>query len=245
MDCLSLRPAATTGRFYYRLALDPANLHHEAFGIHFDSALRLQRIFYPALAWLVSLGGRPSLVVYALVVVSLVALVVLGLVGGALARDMGRHAAWGLAFSGYFGFVFSFSRDLAEPVGAALALLGLLALRRRRWCSAGGLFAAAALTRETALLLAVGWAIFRLFTMVRDRTRPCAEEAAWLLPFAAFFTWQAVVHAVTGQTPMAADSNSNLGLPLWPWSAACTISFGDMAPSICSSSLSSPCSLSS
>jgi len=37
------------GEFYYRLALDPANLHRTAFGITFDNASRLQRITYSAI----------------------------------------------------------------------------------------------------------------------------------------------------------------------------------------------------
>jgi hypothetical protein len=44
------------GQFYYRLALDPADLHRAAFGITLDAPFRVQRIGYPALAWLMSAG---------------------------------------------------------------------------------------------------------------------------------------------------------------------------------------------
>ena len=49
------------GEFYYRLAIDPANLHRTAYGITFDSAYRLQRITYSSIVWLAS-GGQRSLV---------------------------------------------------------------------------------------------------------------------------------------------------------------------------------------
>src|SRR5215469_6833025 len=91
------------GQFYYRLALDPANLHRTAFGITLDHPYRLQRIGYPALAWLVSLGHH-RLVPIALVLVNVLALAAVGLLGGMLAAESGRHALWGLLLAGYFGF---------------------------------------------------------------------------------------------------------------------------------------------
>jgi len=88
------------GEFYYRLALDPADLAHTAFGIRLDSFLRLKRIGYPALAWLAS-AGHASAVPVALVAVNVAGLALLGFAGGLLARQMGRHAAWGLVLPGY------------------------------------------------------------------------------------------------------------------------------------------------
>jgi len=47
------------GQFFYRLALDPADLSHTAFGITVDHSYRFMRIGYPALTWLLS-GGQHS-----------------------------------------------------------------------------------------------------------------------------------------------------------------------------------------
>src|SRR5579862_4994732 len=102
------------GQFYFRLALDPANLHHSAYGITLDAPFRLERIAYPVVAWLLALG-RPGAVPWTLVVANILSLAVLGALAGALARQAGRHALWGLLLVGYFGLVFSLGRDLTEP----------------------------------------------------------------------------------------------------------------------------------
>src|SRR5215472_11587855 len=77
------------GQFYYRLALDPTNLRPIAYGITWDHAFRLQRIGYPALTWLFSLGQH-KLTPIVLVAVNVLALGAIGLLGGMLAVDSGR-----------------------------------------------------------------------------------------------------------------------------------------------------------
>jgi hypothetical protein len=201
------------GQFYYRLALDPADLHRTAFGITLDSPLRLQRIGYPVLAWMVSLGQH-GWVPVTLVVVNVAAITALGVLGGVLARDHGRHALWGLMFAGYFGFVFSLSRDTTEPLAAVFLLGGLLACRRQRWFLAAGLFACGCLTRETVLVAVGSLALVRVVTWVRRGGRPGAADAAWIVPLAAFGAWQLVVHHVVGAYPYLTDTSSNGGAPL-------------------------------
>jgi hypothetical protein len=202
------------GQFYYRLALDPANLHHEAFGITLDSPFRLQRIGYPALAWLVSLGQR-SWVPVALVVVNVLALGAIGLAGGLLARDCGRHALCGLLLAGYFGFFISVGCDLTEPVAAACLLGGVLAYRRGRRVLAGLLFGYGALTRETVMIVPLAIGLTRLVTAVRRPARPGAGDLAWCLPAVAFGGWQLILRAATGTFILlnGFGSNSSAGLP--------------------------------
>jgi hypothetical protein len=202
------------GQFYYRLALDPANLHHEAFGITLDSPFRLQRIGYPALAWLVSLGQH-SWVPVALVVVNVLALSAIGLVGGMLARDCGRPALCGLLLAGYFGFFISVGCDLTEPAAAACLLGGVLAYRRGRPVLAGLLFAYGALTRETVLIVPLAIGLTRLVTAARRPARPGAGDLAWCLPVIAFGGWQLVLRAATGTFILlnGFGSNSSGGLP--------------------------------
>jgi len=83
------------GQFYFRMALDPADVARTAFGITFDSAERLSRIGYPFLAWLAA-GGVRAAVPWTMVAVNVVALALLGLLGAVLARSAGRHALAGL-----------------------------------------------------------------------------------------------------------------------------------------------------
>ena len=94
--------AGYDGQFYYRLAMDPVNWNHTAFGITMDQSYRYTRIGYPTLAWIFSLGQH-QLVPVVLVVLNLFAVAAMAMLGGMFARDAGRHALWGLAFVAYFG----------------------------------------------------------------------------------------------------------------------------------------------
>ncbi|MGH3164692.1 MAG: AZOBR_p60025 family cell surface glycopolymer formation protein [Trebonia sp.] len=200
------------GQYFYRLALDPADFSHTAFGISVDHTYRFMRIGYPALTWLLS-AGQHSLVPDVLVGVNILAVGALGYLGGVFAVQGGRNALWGLLLPAYFGVVTSVSRDTAEPLAAACLLAGLLALRRRRPVLAGLLLAYAALTRETAMVGVGAIAIMRVLTMLRQRRAPGREDVAWVLPSAVFVAWQVVIYAVTGSVALATDGGRNAGLP--------------------------------
>lgn len=201
------------GQFAYRLALDPAELGDVSDGIRLDTPLRLERIAYPAFAWVVA-GGQDSVVPTSLVVVNLLALAGLAYLGGLLARRTGRHALWGLLLAGYWGYLFSLGRDLHEIVTGFFVLAGLLAYRDRRGLLAGGLLGVAVLARETALLVVVAIAAVRLWDLLRLRQRPQALELAWLLPVVVFVGWQAVCWAASGEVPALAGGPAQVGPPV-------------------------------
>ncbi|MGO9342017.1 MAG: hypothetical protein ACLP6E_05795 [Acidimicrobiales bacterium] len=201
------------GEFYYRLALNPSNLHRSAYGITFDSAYRLQRITYSAIAWLVS-GGRWSFVPTALVIVNIVGLGVIAWLAAVLSKDAKRLAIWGLLVAGYFGFLFTLGRDLTEICAACFLLAGILALRRDRFVLGGILLTAAALSRETALAFAIAFGILCVVEIVRRRRPPGRKDAAWLVPGVVFAVWQAVGWSVYGASPLRSDAGDNLGTPL-------------------------------
>lgn len=206
------RGSGYDGQFYYRLALDPSDLGRAAFGIGIDAAFRFQRIGFPVLSWVAS-GGDRALVPYSLVAVNLAALVLLALLGGMIARDAGRHAAWGLLVAGYWGFLFSIGRDLPEVVASCALVGGLVAMRRRHALLAGLLFGAAVLTLETTLDVVVAMGLVCIAQLLLRRRRPGWTDAAWIVPAVAFVGWQLTVRAVTGALPARSDSGDNLGLP--------------------------------
>jgi hypothetical protein len=201
------------GQFYYRLANNPFNFSHTAYGITVDRTYRFMRIGYPVITWLASAGQR-ALIPYMLVAVNVAALAALAYLGAMFARQSGRHAAWGLLLPGYFGLVTSLSRDTAEPVAAAFLLAGLLAVRARRPYLAALLLAFGALTRETVMVAVAAIAIVRLTGLARRRIRPGREDIAWIGPAAVFAAWQVVVYAVIGTFPLLADGGRNAGAPL-------------------------------
>jgi len=204
------------GQFYYRMALDPADMARSAFGITLDSVSRLQRIAYPAIAWLLA-AGRPSLVPDTLVITNVIGLGVIGFGGALMARNSGRHALWGLVLAGYWGYLWSAGRDLTEITAAAFLVLGLYAYRRERWILASVLLLGAVLSKETSAYIVLviaatrlaGWAVRR-----RRRRRPITlEDAAWIVPLVGFASWQAVVFSVTGHAPLLSSGQANLGPP--------------------------------
>ncbi len=200
------------GQFYYRLALDPANLHRSAFGITMDNAYRVQRITYSVLAWLAAAGQRAA-VPYSLVAVNVVALSALAWLGALLARDCGRRPAWGLLLPAYFGFLFSLGRDLTEICEACFVVAGLLLVRRGWPLLAGMAWALAVLSRETALVVVAGAALVAVVEVARGRRRFRRADTTWLIPVAAYATWQLVGWASLGSIPIRTDSENNLTYP--------------------------------
>ena len=87
------------GQFFYRLAINPLNFHHTAYGITMDRPYRYMRIGYPALTWLVSLGQH-YLIPVMLVAVNIAAIGALGYLGAVFAAQGGRHALAGLLLPG-------------------------------------------------------------------------------------------------------------------------------------------------
>lgn len=200
--------AGYDGMFYYRLALDPFTTEVTAHGITFDRpAYRQQRILYPLAAWILS-AGQEQRVPVTLVLVDLIGLSAIGWLGGALARDAGRHALWGLLFSTYPGFVITLTSDLTEIVAAVCVLAALWWLRRARSVAGAAMLALATLARETTILVAAaaGVAAFRASPrLVR----------AWL-PFVApaivLAAWQATL-VVRWHETAAGEGATSVTLP--------------------------------
>ena len=165
------------GQFFYRLAINPLNFHHTAYGITMDRPYRYMRIGYPALTWLLSLGQH-SLIPVMLVAVNIAAIGALGYLGAMFAAEGGRHALAGLLLPGYFGLITSLSRDTAEPLAAVCLLAGLLAVRARRPVLAGALLAYGALTRETVMVAVAALAIMRVIGVLRGRHGPGRDDLA-------------------------------------------------------------------
>jgi hypothetical protein len=200
------------GQFFYRLALNPLNLSHTAYGITMDRPYRFMRIGYPALTWLVS-AGQHDVVPIMLVAVNVAAIAAIGYLGGVFAQQGGRHAAWGLLLPGYYGLITSLSRDTAEPLAAVCLLAGLLALRARRPVLAAVLLGYGVLTRETVMVAVAAIAIVRVIGIIRRRDRPGRDDLPWVVPAVVFVVWQVVVKATTGSLPILSDGGRNAGAP--------------------------------
>ena len=173
------------GQFYYRIAVAPLGTVR---GLD-NAPYRYQRIGYPMLARAIAVG-RDALVPASLVLINVVAVALGTFACARLLQANGVSPAYSLVWALYAGQVAAFWRDLAEPVAMALVAMALLAVRADRVLPAGVLLAAAALTKETALLFAVAVGAHYL---LRGRGRSFAMLAVEVS--APYIAWQvALLH---------------------------------------------------
>lgn len=191
------------GIWFYRLAINPFTRVQAAHGIRIDNPpYRQQRIGYPFIVWMLSLGHVewiPAL----LVAVNILAAAAMAAFGGAFAKKIGLHALWGVIVPLYPGFVLTFSRDLAEIVAAAFAMGAIWAIASRRNVAAALLLTCAVLTRETTLLLAFALAAAWLIERLLRRERRIGA-VTFSLPIAVYALWQVVLALRWGVTPLRA-----------------------------------------
>lgn len=178
------------GQFYYRLALDPFSTKRVDFGITLDTpAYRHQRILYPLLAYLLSLGNSQFLPLV-MVLINLLAIFSVALLGGFLLNSLGINSLWSLMFIFYPGFPLSISRNLTEVLQVSFLLASLLFIFKKRFLLTTIVLTCAILTRETAAVLALTAA-----------TLPF-KKRFFLIPLVIFVIWQFTLYKIWGQIPI-------------------------------------------
>lgn len=170
------------GQFYHYIAHDP--LLQEGLDAYVDAPrLRYRRILVPGLAWLAA-GGRRRWVDEAY----FTAILAFGFLGAywlsRLAAGCGRSPAWGLAFTLIPSVVISVDRMTVDIALAALAVAFVLYQREPRPAALGLTLAAAALARETGLVLVAACCLAELRA---KRFRRAAWFAATAVPAAGWY----------------------------------------------------------
>jgi hypothetical protein len=219
----STRPPAGTpivsgpgydGQGYWLQATDPLFLHASTIAriATTQPAYSLQRMAYPALAWLLA-AGHDGALPWTMLIVNLLA--VLGLTAGVsvYARRCGRNPGWALVAGLCPGLLVATSRDLTDVLATVCMLGGLMCVSRRRTWWAALLLMVAVLSREPMTLAVVavaaelGWRCLRArrsWTQVRSLVRE--TWPALVLPAAAYVGWKLyadtlplpVIHGVAG-----------------------------------------------
>jgi len=202
------------GQFYYRLSKNPFSTRFREYGVQFDSSpARHQRILYPLLVWILA-RSRITSTPICMIVVNLAALAGLGFVGAALARSAERSPWLGLALPLYPAFVVALALDLADIVAALLLASSVLLLTRRRYLWATITLSLAGFTRETTLLLPIGWLAMLVFGHWKRRD---TDESLpiWIvvLPISLVAAWQLVLWRAYGRHPFFA-AGRQFGAPL-------------------------------
>jgi hypothetical protein len=197
-------------------------------------------VAYPSIVWLAS-AGQQAVTPTMMIVVNVAALGALAGLCAALSRQAGRHLLWGLLLAGFFGFLWTLSRDLTELTEAVFVVAGLVAVRAGRPVVAGVMLGIAVLAREPALLVVGALVLARAWALLQGRrAAPAAgsagrapeaggvapglgrvdrvrghgpPDAAWVIPVAAFAAWQLALRTGTGIFPALTSGNNNAGVP--------------------------------
>jgi hypothetical protein len=204
------------GQFYYRLALDPRPANDGRHGVTFDSAAaRGQRILYPLLVWIFSLGGNPKLVPAMLVLVNLAAVGVAGAMSVCLARvaNLPRWAPFAIAL--WPGFVITVTHDTTELAPQAFILVALWAWASRRFWLFSIFAGLAPLAREVSVLVPLGFLIWSMGSWLRGRSSESARQVlACALALVPCLAWRETL-TIMLHAPVAASSD--LGWPGLGW----------------------------
>jgi hypothetical protein len=179
------------GRFAYAIAVNPWGSTQDLD----QPELRYQRILYPLVVKVLSVGNR-ALVPWMLVAVNLAASVA---AAAALARLLVRRgaSAWlTLVLVLSLGFLLALRMDLLEPMALALSLWAWEAMERRRVALGAVLLAIGALAKETTIVFTLSWALAAWFG--GRRRAALGVLASGVLPFGA---WLLIVRAWFGFSP--------------------------------------------
>jgi hypothetical protein len=212
---IAIQSGGYDGQFFYRLARRPLSVEPTFEGVRFDnSAKRMQRIIYPALAWLASFG-QATLTPASLVLVNLAGLGIAAAAAAWLARRL--QLAWWFpyAVTGWPGFLVALTHDTAEIVAGALCLVALACYLSDRLTAYCATVALATLCRETTIpiflgpLIYEGWAAAVSPTSLRLR-----RAALCALAFVPFGIWHEVIGALWNATAQPLSGSPDLGWPM-------------------------------
>jgi hypothetical protein len=176
------------GQWYLALAHDPLLLRQDLTSRFDNPRYRAGRPLQGWLGWLLA-AGRPGAIPLGLLALGPLAV---GLGCAATARIVGafgRSPAWGFGFALVPAVWTGVAVATAEPLGLALAVLGVSLALDRRLGLAGLAFAGAGLTKESYLAFAVAAALHLLLERPAEPLARLRAAALVLLPGLATLAW--------------------------------------------------------
>ncbi len=180
-------------------------------------AYRFQRILYPLIARLLSLG-QPALIPWALIVLSFIAIGLGTWLMEAFLIDLGVSRWYALAYGLYGGQLLGLRTSVNEPLTHMLLVAAMLAwAREKRWLAII-VFGLAGLTKETALIFAVAYV---LSAALQQDWRWMFRLGFSVLPW---LVLQVVLWAWLGETGFGA-TESFFWIPLGGWLVAARYNF--------------------
>jgi hypothetical protein len=212
------------GQLYWLQAADPLLRHPSTIAglARISPAYSLQRVAYPALAWLLA-AGRDSELGWSLLVVNLLAVLGLTAAFSVYARRRGWNPAWALVIGLSPGLLLATSRDLSDVLATTCMLGGLMCWRSDRPWRAAVLLTISVLSREPMALVVA--AVGVELTARCARALPSWTQAGMILrrglpavviPAAAFLAWRAYATGLPLPHGGGASVASGADTPLFP-----------------------------
>ncbi len=190
------------GQQYYAMAREPVHLDRAADSLD-RPIYRWQRPLFPWLARVVDpTGGGGAGLVAAFFVVGIAALLAGGIAAGALSTALGGRTWPAALFPLLPGAFMSLRVTVSDSLAMALVLMALALSTHRRAGLAVAVACLAALTRETAVIVFIGWALAR-------RTKATTSLA--VAPVAVAGMWAAWLRITLPAAPP--EKVDELGLP--------------------------------
>ena len=201
------------GQFFYKYALDPLDFSADGHGVHTDHpAYRMQRIAYPLMAWLLSLGGMPAAVPWALVLINMLAFLGIGFYMVRMVVHFGGSVMQGLYPLLLCGVYMSMARDLAEVSELFFFTASLYYLLIRRYPLFCVFATLTILSRETSIIAYIPLAGWFVLQAGRKRISP-ASLVFVAIPFLVFACWKAYIYVRIPSVADAAAGYGSLGVP--------------------------------
>lgn len=201
------------GQFFYRYSLNPFNFLNPSYGIHVDlPPYRLQRITYPVLTWLMSLGGNPVMVPWMMVLLN-----VFAFIGIIFYTRKFIAVSGGLILHQYFplllcGLYMSLARDLSEILELFFFMGSIYYLFRYSYARFAIFATLTLLTRETSLIALFPLTVFAFLNCLKSRVK--IKPLIFLfIPYLFLFVWKYLVMLQTG-TSQFVSATHNMSLPL-------------------------------
>jgi hypothetical protein len=206
------------GQWFLGLAYDP--LLRDRLASSFDMPrYRAGRPLQAMAGWLLA-AGRSEAVPAGLLLVGPLALALGSAASGRLLAAFGRSRWWGLGFALVPGVAVGIIFGTAEPLGLALAVLGLSLALEARLLAAGAAFAGAGLTKESYLVFAGAAALWLLLRAGPPRRARLAGAALLVGPgVAGLGLWWAYVARMIPGSAADANAAAAVGPPLAGWGA--------------------------
>ncbi len=205
------------GVYFYAIALDPFARNDD---VYTRIDLYQYRYGHPGYGWVSGLFalGDPARLPWSMLLVALASMGAGAWAVSRIADHLGHSPWWGLLVAANPGLVFSVTVLCSEPLGVALAAVGLLLWLRGSFAVAAAVFAGACLVKELFILVPAGLFLWEAIRSVQHRAVPgipfrMVVLAASTVPLA---LWYLYLRVHFGVFPALAEPG-NLGMPLVGW----------------------------